>query len=81
MEKKNEKSNLTQEQMEKAAGGGILPESDINHLNPMPNYAMDSFMCPGKGCGKALQCVGGKMYRCVNPLCPLFAIDQFPAGQ
>lgn len=47
----------------------------------MPNYAMDSFMCPGKGCGKALQCVGGKMYRCVNPLCPLFAIDQFPAGQ
>ena len=47
----------------------------------MPNYAMDSFMCPGKGCGKALQCVDGKMYRCVNPLCPLFAIDQFPAGQ
>lgn len=80
MEKKNgNTSNLTQEQMENVAGG-ILPELG-GILEPVPNQSMDSYMCPGPGCGRSLVRISGNLYRCVNPLCPKFGQDQYPKGQ
>ena len=80
MEKKEEKTNeLTREQMEKATGGEILTDTGSNP-GPAPINSMETFKCPGNGCGQALKYIGGNLYRCTNPLCPLFALDQFPAG-
>ena len=81
MDQKNEKTgNLAPEQMEKVSGGST-PENDGSTINPQPIHALDGYKCPGKGCGWALKFVGGKLYRCTNPQCPLFAVNQYPAGQ
>ena len=76
MDKKNENtSNLTQEQMEKVSGGGNFDSTGGIDL------FLNGHTCPGEGCGQALKRISGKLYRCTNPQCPLFALDQFPAGK
>lgn len=57
---------LTMTQMEKIAAGGFT-------------FGLDCFICPGDECGCALRHFSGNIYRCINPLCPLFGQDQYPS--
>ena len=82
MDNQNEKiSELTKKQMETVSGGE-------DFFNPCPDvltrgHGTDCFVCHGRlndgtSCGKPLQHVSGKLYRFKNPLCSLFASDQYP---
>ena len=85
MEKKDEKlSSLTLEQMEKVSGGGDPCNPDESF--PGGDDGLNCFFCggtqlDGSPCGRSLEQVSGKMYRCTNPQCSKFALNQYPAGQ
>lgn len=82
MEKNQKNNELTRDQMEKVSGGDILSDIDSDgNINPLPIKSLDGYKCPGDGCNWPLKFIGGKVYRCTNPRCPLFARDQFPAGK
>ena len=63
---------LTMTQMEKITAGSSAPGSQIKE------NGLDCFVCPGTDCGWTLQHIRGNLYRCTNPLCPLFGQDQYP---
>ena len=76
-------SNLTRDQMEKVTGGG-----DIRTTDDGTNFGSDGLNCfcctgtrvDGTPCGQPLEHISGRLYRCTNPLCNLFAKDQYPGG-
>ena len=85
MDKQNEKTNeLTREQMGQISGGEELLFEKRRELLSR-SQGTDCFYCPGtllptnERCGRVLQQVSGKLYRCTNPHCRLFTLDQYPS--
>lgn len=93
MEKKDEKlSSLTLEQMEKVSGGGnpdiqdCISSSGEDGLNCFYGDGLNCFYCggtqfDGTPCGRSLEQITVRMYRCTNPQCSKFSLNQYPAGQ
>lgn len=82
MDKQNEMiTELTPAQMEKVSGGGAT--YDPSDGLPAEGDGLNCFYCSGTQldgtpCGKPLEQVSGTLYRCTNPKCRKFTLDQYP---